>query len=310
MLFAHDQSALDPKSSAASEIADLWWFMLIASVVVVAVVLALILLAVLRRRGRAGDRLAGRLGGIGLVYMGGAVVPVLILAVLFVLTMETLGETAPEHVHPEMTIEVTGRQWFWDVRYPGTEDAITANEIHVPVGVPVEIEATTDDVLHSFWVPQLNRKIDMIPGRTTRLTFEADEAGVFRGQCAEYCGIQHANMAFLVVAQEPAEFRAWLDRQTRPAETASVRGEEVFMREGCADCHTIRGTDADGDVGPDLTHLAGRRSLAAVTLENSRGHLGGWVLDPQAVKPGNKMPGTDLSGEETQALLDFLQGLE
>ena len=301
---AHPQTTLDPKTSAAEEITDLWWFMLITSTVVVMIVVTLTLLAVLRRRGRA-DAAARFLGRQGLVSLGGLVVPIAILSVLFALTLETLQETAPAHVHPELTIEVEGEQWFWNVRYPEA-GAITANEIHVPTRTPVEIRVRTKDVLHSFWAPQLNRKIDLLPGRPNRLTFVVNEPGRYRGQCAEYCGLQHANMAFTVVAQEPAEFEAWLANEADPAREPPPA---VFMDSGCAACHTIRGSEAQGKVGPDLTHFAGREFLAARTLENTRGDLGGWILDPQGVKPGTRMPGTELDGEELDQLLDYLESL-
>ncbi len=309
---AHPQSTLDSESSAASEIEELWWFMLIAATVVVAVVLALVLLAVLKRRGRS-DRAARWIGRDGLISLGGVVVPIAILSVLFALTLDTLQASAPGHLHPELTVKVTARQWFWDVRYPERRRAITANEIHVPAGVPVEVELRTRDVLHSFWVPALNRKVDAVPGRTTRVTFQLRKPGVYRGQCAEFCGAQHANMALRVIAEEPRDFRRWLERQARPAAEPSRpserEGRDVFMSEGCASCHTIRGTEASTDIGPDLTHLASRLKLAAETIDNERGDLGGWILDPQGLKPGTKMPGTQLSGDQLQALLDYLQSL-
>lgn len=310
---AHPQSTLDPASDSSREITDLWWFMLIAATVVVAVVTALALLAVLRRQGRLGDRVARRLSGMRTVALGGVVFPLIVLAVLFAWTLETLVETAPGSEDPELTIEVTGRQWFWDVRYPGAEEAITANEIHVPVGVPVEIEVRTEDVLHSFWVPRLNRKIDLVPGEVNRITFTASERGVYRGQCAEYCGTQHGNMAFLVIADDHERFDSWLASISQPAIEPTNpdrrRGQEVFLDQGCGDCHTIRGTPAAGEAGPDLTHLAARRMLAGATIPNTRGDLGGWILDPQGIKPGNKMPGFDIGGEDLQHLLDYLEGL-
>lgn len=311
---ADSPSTLEPKSNAAREIADLWWFMLIVATVVFAIVIALVFLAILRRRGRLGDRIAGRLGGNWLLAVGGVGVPIVILAVVFALTMATLPATAPstQAEGGGVEIEVTARQWFWDVAYP-EQEVVTANEIHVPVGEPVTVTVASTDVIHSFWVPQLNRKIDAIPGRENELSFTADEPGTYRGLCAEFCGLQHANMGFLVIAEAPDDFAAWIDDQQQPAAAPATapqrRGEEVFMSKGCASCHTIAGTPADGNVGPDLTHLATRQTIAAATLENDRGELGGWVLDPQHIKAGAKMPGTDLSGPELQALLDYLQRL-
>jgi cytochrome c oxidase subunit II len=276
-------------------------------------VIALALLAIMRRRGSRSDRIAGRLGRDWLMAVGGVGVPIVVLAVLFGLVLGTLQDTSPAQSSGGLRIEVTGRQWFWDVRYPDRR-VVTANEIHVPVGTPVTILARSEDVIHSFWVPALNRKIDMIPGRTNELSFTADEPGVFRGQCAEFCGLQHANMAFLVSADEPDDFDAWLEAQAKPAATPPTaqqrRGRSVFMSEACSGCHTIAGTQAQGEIGPDLTHLASRSTIAAATLDNDRGDLGGWILDPQHIKPGAKMPGTDLSGPETQAVLDYLQSLK
>ncbi len=183
----------------------------------------------------------------------------------------------------------------------------------MPVGEPVTITLSSADVVHSFWVPNLNRKVDAIPGRENELSFTADEPGTYRGLCAEFCGLQHAKMGFLLVADEPADFDAWLQAQAqpaaRPASQSARAGERVFMDRGCAACHTIAGTGARGEVGPDLTHLASRQTIAAASLDNDRGDLGGWILDPQHIKPGAKMPGTDLSGPEVQRLLDYLQGL-
>jgi cytochrome c oxidase subunit II len=177
----------------------------------------------------------------------------------------------------------------------------------------VNVVGTTADVIHSFWVPQLNRKIDLIPGRTNRALLYADKPGTYRGQCAEFCGDQHAHMALEVDAQEPAGFRAWLADMRRPARASSTgsqhRGEQVFLTQACSACHTIRGTAAKGDIGPDLTHLASRTSLAAVTIPNRRDTLGDWIADPQHVKPGNRMPGLHLSGGDFQSILDYLQSL-
>jgi cytochrome c oxidase subunit 2 len=169
-------------------------------------------------------------------------------------------------------------------------------------------------VIHSFWVPELNRKIDLIPGRTNRVLLDAQQPGIYRGQCAEFCGLQHAHMAMYVFADPPARFRAWLANEAKPARTPTSafarRGEQVFLGNACADCHQIRGTSARGQVGPDLTHVASRTSLAAVTIPNREGYLGGWILDPQHIKPGAKMPGLRLSGPNFRALLAYLETLK
>ncbi len=306
-----EQSTLRPGSDAADEITTLWWIMLAGAVVVFGVVLVLVLAAILRRR-RSGEGGDGRART--WIALGGIVAPIVVLSALFVLVLRTLPATsAGAAADAELTVEVVGKQWFWEARYPGT-DAVTANEIHIPAGVPVRLVGTTADVVHSFWVPRLNRKIDLIPGKRNEILLEADEPGVYRGQCAEFCGLQHAHMAFLVIAEPEGDFRRWLDHEAQPRSepaTAQAReGEEVFASAACAGCHTIRGTDADGDLGPDLTHVAARGTLAAVTIPNRLPYLSEWIADPQHVKPGNKMPALGLSGSELGALVAYVRGLE
>jgi cytochrome c oxidase subunit 2 len=308
------QSTLNPASHASHDIADLWWAMLIGSSIVVSVVTLLVVVAALRARGRREAAQEDGRGSRGLVFVGGFVVPILVLITLFVLTLRTLPATSAPRGHTDLTVQVTGRQWFWDVRYLGGTTATTANELHIPVRRPVRLIAKTADVIHSFWVPELNRKIDMIPGKTNSILLEADHAGTYRGQCAEFCGLQHAHMAFLVVAEAPARFRSWLANEARPARKPTTlsqrRGLGVFTSVGCGGCHTIAGTKATGTIGPNLTHLASRRTLAAATIPNAGGYLAGWILDPQHVKPGNRMPGFDLAGNQVQELLDYLRSLK
>ena len=307
------QSALKPESHASERIADLWWLLLVISVVVLTVVTVLVLAVALRARGRRGDpAAAGEGGGTWFVALAGAAVPAVVLVALFVVTVEALPATSPPRPgHAALTVDVRGRTWFWEVAYRGTP-ARTANEIHIPARTPVRVRLSTGDVIHSFWIPELNRKVDMIPHRVNSVLLDARRPGVYRGQCAEFCGLQHAHMSFLVIAQPPAAFRRWLRQQARPAARptgTAARGRDVFLRDGCAGCHTIRGTSADGRVGPDLTHVAGRSTLAANTIPNRRGYLAGWIVDPQHVKPGNLMPATNLSGPDLQALLDYLEAL-
>ena len=282
------------------------------------VVVMLLVVAVLRRRRGGGEpapdgEAPSERRSHRLVLLGGVVAPILVLSALFAAGVRTLPATsAPKRGSTALTLQVTGHQWFWEVRYRGTR-AVTANEIHIPARTRVRVEVRTADVIHSFWVPELNRKIDTIPGRTNSIVLEADRPGVYRGQCAEFCGLQHANMGMYVFADPPARFRAWLANQSkparRPADAHERAGLQVFLGAGCATCHTIRGTPASGDVGPDLTHLADRTTLAALTIPNRPGYLGGWILDPQHVKPGNRMPGLDLDGTQLQALLDYLTKL-
>ncbi len=308
------QSTLEPASPASKNIAHLWWVMFIGATIVFAVVVVLLLAAVLRRGSRtdAPVRDESRLGR-ALVFTGGAAVPLVVLVGLFVLILQTLPSTSQARGRATLTVDVVGRQWFWDVRYEGRK-LVTANEIHIPVGTAVQARVTSEDVIHSLWIPALNRKIDTIPGKTSAITLRASHAGTFRGQCAEFCGLQHANMALLVVAESLPAFRGWLTRETRPvagpASALARRGQAVFLGSGCSGCHTISGTGAKGKVGPDLTHFGSRRTIGAVTEPNTRALLGGWILDSQHVKPGNKMPGFRLSGPELNGLTAYLESLK
>ncbi len=309
------QSPLDPESGPARDIATLWWWMLvIASIFFLGAVF--LLLASWLLRGREGIPLLGNSPRLttGLVVAFGILIPLVVLVTVFVVAnLVVLKDTdAPKESTTSMTVEVTGRQWFWEIRYPG-KAAVTANEIHIPARTRVNLVGKSDDVIHSFWVPQLNRKIDTVPGHSNRVLLYADKPGRYRGQCAEFCGLQHAHMGTYVFADPPDKFRAWLANMERPRRAPSTRaernGERVFLSNQCASCHTIRGTSARGEVGPDLTHLKNRTTLAALAIPNRKGYLGGWVLDPQHVKPGNKMPALDLSGPEFQDLLAYLESL-
>jgi len=309
------QSTLEPESEPARQIAALWWWMLAASVVVFVGTVALLAIAWLRR-GRPGLPLLGEREGAStaLVVLFGFVLPVISLVVLFVVANLGVIKTteAPSASTTTLRIEVIAHQWFWEVRYPGTA-AITANEIHIPARTRVDVHARTADVIHSLWVPQLNRKIDMVPGHPNRVLFYANRPGRYRGQCAEFCGLQHAHMALYVFADPPAAFRAWLANMARSRPSAASgpaqRGERVFLSNACASCHTIRGTPARGEIGPDLTHLAGRTTLAAVTIPNRRGDLDRWIRHPQEVKPGNRMPALNLSRADYQSLVAYLETL-
>ncbi|MFN2617579.1 MAG: cytochrome c oxidase subunit II [Thermoleophilaceae bacterium] len=310
-----EQSPLDPVSKPAREVAQLWWWMLGAATVVFAGAVFLLFLA-WRQRGREGLPLVGKRKGaeLGLVIGFGVVIPTSVLIVLFALAnIVVLKDTeAPKASTTSLTVDVTGRQWFWKVRYPGTA-AVTANEVHIPARTRVNLVGRTEDVIHSIWVPRLNRKIDTIPGKSNRVLLYADRPGRYRGQCAEFCGLQHAHMSMYVFADPPERFRAWLANmkrsRPRPATAAARLGESAFLSEQCASCHTIRGTRARGNIGPDLTHLRSRSTLAGLTIPNRRDYLARWIRDPQHFKPGNKMPALGLSGTEIAALVVYLEGL-
>ena len=309
------QSTLAPQSDQARQIDHLWWGMLAAASVVFGGAVAMLVLGWLRRNKRGWPLVGEREGfSTGLVVAFGVVVPIIALVALFAIAnIGVLKVTsAPAKGATRLTIDVIGRQWFWDVRYPGT-NAFTANEIHIPVRTPVRIVATTADVIHSFWVPELNRKIDTIPGKANTVEIYADRTGQYRGQCAEFCGLQHAHMGMMVYADTPSEYRAWIADMARPAYPPTTpdqkRGEQVFMSNQCSSCHTIAGTPAQGRIGPNLTHMATRATLAALTIPNRRSDLTHWIANPQDVKPGNRMPGLNLSDADVQAVASYLEGL-
>jgi cytochrome c oxidase subunit 2 len=303
-------SALDPQGSGAERIAELWWFMLAAGGVVYVTVMGALFLA-LRRRGR-GQADASESHAVAFLF-GGIVLPAIVITATFVLTARPGGPLFAMAGPSSLSIQVTGHQWFWSVDYP-EQGIATANELHVPVGIPVELELRSADVIHSFWVPQLNGKLDVMPQKANRMTIEALEPGVYRGECAEFCGVQHAKMQLLVIAEPPEDFDAWVARMAQPASEPTTsdarRGLETFMASGCGACHTIGGTSARGTLGPDLTHVGSRRTLGAASIPNTRGHLGGWVVDAQSAKPGNKMPPQTVPADELPRLLDYLQSLD
>lgn len=289
--------------------------MLGLSAIVLAIVGGILIYIAVRGRGRSVDDAEGLIdeeSGQRWIWLGGVGLPLILLPIAFAFNMGSLAQLSNPS-QAAITIEVTGHRWWWEVRYPD-EDVVTANEIHIPVGQPVQLQLTSADVIHSFWVPQLHGKIDMVPGEVNSLRLQADDAGEYRGICAEFCGAQHARMQLVLVASPPEEFQAWLANQRQPApEPASEitrRGQQVFLGSACVYCHTIRGTNASGEVGPDLTHLRSRRTLAAGTLLNTRGNLAGWILDPQHIKPGNLMPPTHLPSEDLLPLLEYLDTLD
>jgi cytochrome c oxidase subunit 2 len=307
------QSTLDPAGPAASHLAGLSWTLFGVLGFVYVAVLTLLGIAMLRsRRARPPSTPASDRRALTAVVLGGAVMPTIVGAVLTAVTFRDLAAVLPGPRSDELVVEVTGHQWWWEIRYPGSghDDAVTtANEMHIPAGRRVRVRLASRDVIHSFWVPALQGKMDMIPGRTTETWLQADRPGAHRGQCAEYCGLQHARMALWVVVHSPADFATWLDRERRPAteplDAEARRGQTVFRERGCAGCHAVRGVTL-GVGGPDLTHVAGRQTLAAGTLDNVPGNLAGWVADPQALKPGTLMPRVPLGAADLHALVAYL----
>lgn len=290
------QSVLHPEGWHTHQIAEISWTLFIGGALIFLFVMALAtyaLFAPVEKRRRLARR--------GLIVGGGIVFPVVTLTALLVYTFVTMADdqglgTEPASLH----IEVTGEMWWWRVHYlddGGRPLLRTANEIVIPVGQVVELKLKSADVIHSFWVPQLAGKVDMIPGQVNVLRLRADRPGIYRGQCAEYCGAQHALMAFYVVAHMPAEFETWFTAQQQPSRAPQQpllkQGQELFLSSGCQCCHTVRGIEAHGKLGPDLTHIGSRLSLGAGSYPNNIGTLGGWIAASQHLKPGNRMPSFD-----------------
>jgi cytochrome c oxidase subunit 2 len=347
-----DQSALRAGGPAAARIGELWNLLLVTGTIATVVTLALLLYALFRRRrpdelppeadreadprgeqandesggrGRAGTgRPASERAGARWMVIGGLVIPTVVLGAVLVVTLRTLAAVvapadalARETPAPgEHVVEVTGRQFWWEVRYLDAEPARvfeTANELRIPVGRPVLLRLRSLDVIHSFWVPGLQGKMDLVPGRVNVLRIQADRPGSWRGQCAEFCGVQHAKMALVVVAEPPERYERWAAAQRRPApapaDSLAHADRAAFLASGCVLCHAVRGTPAGGDLGPDLTHVASRLTLAAGVLPNRPGNLYGWIADPQSHKPGSRMPALPLAPAQLHAIARYLATL-
>jgi cytochrome c oxidase subunit II len=329
---------LDPAGPYSDKVTTLAWSLFALGLLVTALVVAALFVAI---RGPA--RWKARLGGERAIWLGGIAFPGVVLTVLLIWGL-TLTASLTEPIRgDEMRVRVTGEMWWFRVQYLDADGTVTmedANEIHIPVGRPVVLELESADVIHSFWVPHLSGKKDMIPGRRTLLRIEADRAGEYGGVCAEYCGGQHALMGFVAIAHDPSDWKAWLaargNRSTRmpalggsrpegaivlagdtaasPAESGTLgqydprAGYRLFMESGCAACHRIAGSAANGLAGPDLTHVGSRRTLGAGVLPNHLGTMIGWIGDSQSIKPGNRMPSYDaLSAEELGHIAAFLE---
>jgi cytochrome c oxidase subunit 2 len=302
-------STLAGDGPKGSDVATAWWLLFtVAAVMCVVVIVMAVLPLVLRRQSRA-DADNARLRFVG---VWGVAMPGVILAAVFALSLRTLTQTSSPPTPPRVTIDVIGHQWWWEFRYAGTS-AVTANEVHVPVGVPVELRLSTADVIHSFWVPQLSPKTDLIPKKVNTTWLTASRPGTFRGECAEFCGAEHGFMDFRVVAEPQSRFRSWLDAQAQPATTPTSslarRGMSLVTTTTCASCHTVRGTPADGRVGPDLTHVGSRPRLGGGVISNTPEHLAAWIANPQLIKPGIRMPPQPLDPAELRAVVAYLEGL-
>lgn len=314
------RSVLDAAGPAARRLENLGWPVLVGFLVTSAVMWLLLVWVARRRTGSLAEHapIEARGGGRWLL-VGGLAIPAIAFAEAYFATVYTMG-TFPMGHEPEgpAQIRVVGRQWWWEVHYRIgglTERFVTANEIHVPAGRPIDVELESRDVIHSFWVPRLHGKVDLIPGLVNRIRIQADRPGTYEGACAEFCGPQHARMRFVVIADSPEDFRRWLEHQREPAPApataAALRGRRLFEGAACATCHTVRGTDAKGTVGPDLTHLASRRTIAGASLTRDVATLHAWVANAQSLKPGARMPNvTQFTGGELGDVVTFLEGLE
>jgi cytochrome c oxidase subunit II len=318
------QNVINPAGPNAGAISKLWWLMFTVSSIVYVLVMIALLLSLRKRTAEAGERVPvieppseseHRRRN---VVISAITITILILFV-FLIASYSSGRSLRLNDPSKngLSIELTGHQWWWEVRYQDVDASnifTTANEIHIPVGVPVMFSLRGADVIHSFWVPNLAGKKDLIPGKINTIWLQADKPGVYRGQCAEYCGLQHAKMALWIVAEPQEQFNAWRQNQTQEAVAAASdvqkRGQQVFFSSTCVMCHAINGTPAGSNVGPNLTHVGSRHMIAAATLVNTSDHMAQWIKDSQTFKPGNKMPQNNLSDADLQALVEYLQSLK
>ncbi len=302
------RGALDPSGSGADDIAAVWWLLFFLGFAVFVLVVAALFVGV-RRSGRPEDRSTSRAWMLG----GGIALPAVVIAVVLAVTLSTMRSSAQNPPDTAVEVEVIGHQWWWEVRYP-EHGVVTANEIHIPVGEPVALRMQSADVIHSLWVPELAGKLDLLPERVNTLVIDATRPGRYPGRCAEFCGLQHANMDIVVVAHRPDDYASWIEAQRAaarvPVSAAAQRGLDVFVASDCGSCHTIAGTTANGTTGPDLTHLRSRESIAGGMRDTTIPDLREWITDPHAVKPGVLMPGPSLTDDEIDDLLAYLEGLE
>jgi cytochrome c oxidase subunit 2 len=318
-------NALNPSGPQAQNLSRLWWLFFIVCSVVFVIVMIAVLLSLRNRTSEPPVAVAPTVEPPQAqeqkrrnVVVSAITVTVIILFVFLIASFSAGRSMTAELAHKNgLTVELTGHQWWWEVRYDDVDASnifTTANEIHIPVGVPVTFSLKAADVIHSFWVPNLSGKKDLIPGKINTIWLQADKPGVYRGQCAEYCGLQHARMALWIVAEPQEQFNAWRESQTQtsisPATDSQKRGQQVFLTSTCVMCHAINGTPAGSNFGPNLTHVASRNMIAAATLVNTREHLAQWIKDSQQFKPGNRMPQNNLSDADLQSLVDYLQSLK
>ncbi len=317
------QSALDPHGAQAYTIHHLFQLFFWVTLVIYVLVLLAVLYVIVRRRREEPAALVAEIPTAqsekrSTVTVGALVVlTIVILFVLLVFDFSAGRTIAALRENSDVQIKITGHQWWWEATYEDPvahQEMTTANEFHIPVGSVVRFDLESHDVIHSFWVPELHGKKDLIPGHPTSVWLKADKPGTYEGQCAEFCGAQHAHMRFLVIAEPRDKYNAWLDHARQPAPEPvfenEKHGKQVFMGSTCVMCHAIAGTSAGAGLGPDLTHVAGRLSLAAGTIPNNPGHLAGWIIDPQRIKPGVIMPQHNIPPKDLRDLLAYLETLK
>lgn len=306
------QSSLEPAGEQARKIDSLFGIAFWIAAGFFVFVQVMLVIALFRFRHRPGREEPRQVHGNTRLEVAWTVVPALILAGLAIPTVGTIFDLASEPADA-MEVRVVGHQWWWEVHYP-EQGVVTANEVHIPTGRPVRLTLESADVIHSFWVPRLSGKQDLVPGSTHKLTIQADEPGVYPGQCAEYCGLSHANMRFRVVAQSESDFNRWVSQQQQtarqPTSGLAAQGAQIFQTGQCIACHTVNGTQAQGKIGPDLTHFASRETFAGGTFEVNEENLTAWLQDPPGVKPGALMPNLNLTDEQIRALVAYLLFLE
>lgn len=310
---AEPPSPLDPASEGAQGIADLYWSVFWVAMVIFLLVEGLLIYAIIRFRQRDPNVIPPKIHGSTPLEIAWTAAPAIVLVMVFVLMVRNMA-VAAEPPTDGLRLIVTGHQWWWEFEYPDL-GVVTANELHIPVGQPIVVELHSDNVIHSFWIPRLAGKTDVVPGQTNSMWFQADEAGEYRGQCAELCGAQHANMNFLVFADSEADFDSWVENQQSPAVeptgAAEIAGQEAFLGGQCIACHTIDGTTAQGRIGPNLTHFGSRQTIGGLVLNNTPEELARWLADPQKIKPRNKMVlSQPLSQDEIDALAQYLSSLK
>ncbi|MGH9559959.1 MAG: cytochrome c oxidase subunit II, partial [Terracidiphilus sp.] len=310
---------LNPAGTAAHRISTLGWIVYITFMAVSLIMWILVIWVAVRRKGslKEHDPFNAK-GGEQWILAGGIIIPLMILTAIFILSEDTMAHfPMGQKQDPPPEIILVGHQWWWEIQYvSGSLDQhfTTANDVHIPVGQPVDIELRSADVIHTFWIPRIHGKMDLVPGQPNMIRIKADHPGVYRGQCSEFCGDQHANMAMLVIADPPNQYNAWVANQradaANPTTPDAQAGEQVFLSAPCAFCHTVRGTAAEGVVAPDLTHIASRLSLASDTLTNNKADLEAWVTHAQSFKPGVEMPNlTQFTGLQLRQMVDYLETL-